>query len=51
MAILENNDISFLSNRGLERSAWSIRIAGGIDVALVLALAYCRAMVLHAWRR
>jgi hypothetical protein len=51
MTILENNDLSFLGSKGLERSAWSLRIAGGVDVALVLALAYCRAMVLHAWRR
>jgi hypothetical protein len=51
MTILENNDLSFLGSKGLERSAWSIRIAGGVDVALILALAYCRAMALHAWRR
>jgi hypothetical protein len=51
MSILENNDLSFLGKRGLERSAWSIRIAGGIDIAIILALAYCRALVLHAWRR
>ena len=51
MTILENNDLSFLGSRGLERSAWSIRVAGGVDLALVVALAYCRAMVLHAWRR
>jgi hypothetical protein len=51
MSIVENNDLSFIGKRGLERSAWSIRIAGGVDVALILALAYCRALVLHAWRR
>jgi hypothetical protein len=51
MSILENNDLSFLGKRGLERSAWSIRIAAGVDVAIILALAYCRALVLHAWRR
>jgi hypothetical protein len=51
MSILENNDISFLGSKGLERSAWRIRIASGVDVALILALAYCRAMVLHLWRR
>ena len=50
MSILENNDISFLGSKGLERSAWRIRIASGVDVALILALAYCRAMVLHLWR-
>jgi hypothetical protein len=51
MTILENNDLPFLGSKGLERSAWSLRVAGGVDVALIVALAYCRAMVLHAWRR
>lgn len=51
MSILENNDLSFLGTRGLDRSVWKIHLAAGVDIALILALAYCRAEVLHAWRR
>jgi hypothetical protein len=51
MTIVENNDLSFLDTRGLDRSSWKIRLAAGVDIALILALAYCRAEVLHAWRR
>jgi len=51
MSLVENNDLSFLGTRGLDRSAWKIRMAAGVDVALILTLAYCRAEVLHAWRR
>jgi hypothetical protein len=51
MSLVENNDLSFLGTRGLDRSAWKIRLAAGVDIALILALAYCRAEVLHAWRR
>jgi hypothetical protein len=51
MSLVENNDLSFLGTRGLDRSAWKIRMAPDVDIALILALAYCRAEVLHAWRR
>jgi hypothetical protein len=51
MNIVENNDLSFLGTRGLDRSVWKIRLAAGVDIALILALAYCRAEVLHIWRR
>lgn len=51
MHLIENNDLTFLDKRGIDRSAWKIDIAGGVDIALILALAYCRAEVLHAWRR
>jgi len=50
MVIVENNDLMFLGTRGLDRSVWKTRLAAGIDVALILALAYCRAEVSHAWR-
>jgi hypothetical protein len=51
MNLVENNDLLFLGTRGLDRTAWKIRIAAGVDIALILALGYCRAEVLHAWRR
>ncbi|KAI9661569.1 MAG: hypothetical protein M1821_008807 [Bathelium mastoideum] len=49
--LMENNDLSFLKWRGLARSVWKVRMAGGVDMALILALAFCRAEVSHAWRR
>ncbi|KAM0717894.1 hypothetical protein Q7P37_006226 [Cladosporium fusiforme] len=51
MHLVQNNDISFLGQKGLDRSAWKIHVVGGVDMALILALAYCRAYILHAWRR
>lgn len=51
MHLVENNDINFLDKRGIDRSAWRIEVAGGVDLALVIALAYCRAEISHAWRR
>lgn len=51
MALEQNNDISFLDRRGLDRSAWKLKVMKGTDLALIAALAVCRAEVLHAWRR
>lgn len=51
MRLMENNDMSFLNWRRLDRSVWKIRIAGGVDLAMIVVLAYCRAEILHAWRR
>lgn len=51
MRLVENNDVSFLSQRGLDRTAWKIRVAENVDLALILALAYARAYVNHIWRR
>lgn len=51
MVLTENNDVSFLHRRGLDRTVWRLRIVGGVDMALVLALAFCRAEISHAWRR
>ncbi|KAF2716927.1 hypothetical protein K431DRAFT_168672 [Polychaeton citri CBS 116435] len=51
MSLVENNDISFLHRRGLDRTAWKLRLAAGVDVALVLALAFCRIEISHSWRR
>ena len=51
MLLTENNDLSFLHKRGLDRTIWDLRIAGGVDIALILALAFCRCEISHAWRR
>lgn len=51
MALVQNNDLSFLGRRGLDRSAWKLKVLKGNDLALIAALAVCRAEVLHAWRR
>lgn len=51
MSVVQNNDLSFLDRRGLDRSSWKLKVVAGADLALVAALAICRAEVLHAWRR
>ena len=51
MLLTDNNDVSFLHRQDLERTSWRLRIAGGVDLPLVLALAFCRAEISHAWRR
>ena len=51
MLLVTNNDLSLLSRRGLDRSGWRLNVRAGLDLALVAALAVCRAEVLHAWRR
>lgn len=51
MRLVENNDVNFLDIRGLDRSVWELRVVGGVDLALILALAFCRAAVCHMWRR
>jgi len=51
MLLATNNDLSLLGRRGLDRSGWKLKVKAGTDLALVAALAVCRAEVLHAWRR
>ena len=51
MLLTENNDTSFLHKHGLDRTLWKLRVAPGIDMALILALAFCRAEISHVWRR
>lgn len=51
MTLVTNNDLSLLGRRGLDRSGWKLKVKAGTDLALVAALAVCRAEVLHAWRR
>lgn len=51
MLLVTNNDLSLLGRRGLDRSRWKLKVKAGTDLALVAALAVCRAEVLHAWRR
>lgn len=51
MHLIENNNLPALSSRGLNRSLWKLRVAGGTDMALVLALAMCRVETLHVWAR
>lgn len=51
MVLVTNNDLSLLGRRGLDRSGWKLKVKAGTDLALVAALAVCRAEVLHAWRR
>ena len=51
MTVTDNNDVSFLGRRGLDRSAWKLEVAGGVDVALVAAIAFVRVEVMHARRR
>ena len=51
MLLVTNNDLSLLGRRGLDRSGWKLKVKAGTDLALVAALAVCRAEVLHAWRR
>ena len=51
MLLVTNNDLSLLGRRGLDRSGWKLKVKAGTDLALVAALAVCRAEVLHAVRR
>lgn len=51
MLLVKNNDLSFLDRRGLDRSSWKLKVVAETDLALIAALALCRAEVLHAWRR
>ncbi|KAG9854157.1 hypothetical protein KCU98_g2578, partial [Aureobasidium melanogenum] len=51
MTLTDNNDASFLHKRGLDRTTWRLEVAKGVDVALVVALAFARAEISHAWRR
>jgi hypothetical protein len=51
MVLTDNNDASFLHKRGLDRTNWTLEVAEGVDVALVVGLAFARAEISHAWRR
>jgi hypothetical protein len=51
MLLVTNNDLSLLGRRGLDRSGWTLKVKADTDLALIAALAVCRAEVLHAWRR
>jgi hypothetical protein len=51
MTLVRNNDLSFLGRRGLDRSGWRLKVVAGADLAMVAALAVCRAEVLHVYRR
>jgi hypothetical protein len=51
MTLTDNNDASFLHKRGLDRTNWTLEVQEGVDVALVVGLAFARAEISHAWRR
>jgi hypothetical protein len=51
MTLVKNNDLSFLGRKGLDRSGWRLKVVAGADLAMVAALAVCRAEVLHVYRR
>lgn len=51
MTLTDNNDTSFLHKRGLDRTTWKLQVVKGVDIALVVALAFARAEISHAWRR
>ncbi|THW08681.1 hypothetical protein D6D23_07992 [Aureobasidium pullulans] len=51
MTLTDNNDAAFLHKRGLDRTAWKLEVAEGVDVSLVIALAFARAEISHSWRR
>jgi hypothetical protein len=51
MLLVVNNDLSFLGRKGLDRSGWRLKVMAGADLAMVAALAVCRAEVLHVYRR
>ena len=51
MTVTDNNDVSFLGRRGLDRSAWKLEVSGGVDIVLVAAIAFVRVEVMHARRR
>ncbi|KAI1377694.1 hypothetical protein F4677DRAFT_45302 [Hypoxylon crocopeplum] len=45
----EDNDITFLGNK--DRSVWKARVAAGVDLKLIMAIALCRAEMGHLWRQ
>jgi len=49
LLLQESNDISNLSQ--VDRSSWKVRIAGGVDPAVILIIALCRAEMHHVWRQ
>ncbi|CAD0099075.1 unnamed protein product [Aureobasidium mustum] len=51
MTLTDNNDASFLHKRGLDRTTWRLEVVKGVDIALVVALAFAHAEISHAWRR
>jgi hypothetical protein len=51
MTLTDNNDAAFLHKRGLDRTNWVLEVAEGVDVALIVGLAFARAEISHAWRR
>jgi len=51
MTLTDNNDASFLHKRGLDRTTWKLQVVRGVDIALVVALAFARVEIMHAWRR
>ncbi|KAI5269543.1 hypothetical protein E4T47_06989 [Aureobasidium subglaciale] len=51
MTLTDNNDATFLHKRGLDRTTWKLEVAQGVDIALIVALAFARAEISHAWRR
>jgi hypothetical protein len=51
MTLTDNNDAAFLHKRGLDRTNWVLEVAEGVDVALIVGLAFVRAEISHAWRR
>jgi hypothetical protein len=51
MTLTDDNDAAFLHKRGLDRTNWVLEVAEGIDVALIVGLAFARAEISHAWRR
>ncbi|KAG9603636.1 hypothetical protein KCU77_g1587, partial [Aureobasidium melanogenum] len=51
LTLMDNNDASFLHKRGLDRTTWKLEVAKGVDITLVVGLAFARAEIMHAWRR
>lgn len=51
LTLMDNNDASFLHRRGLDRTTWKLEVAKGVDITLVIGLAFARAEIMHAWRR
>ncbi|KAH6226866.1 hypothetical protein HBI15_088950 [Parastagonospora nodorum] len=49
LLLQESNDITDLSC--VDRSSWRVRIAGGVDPAVILVIALCRAEMHHIWRQ
>ncbi|PVH71064.1 hypothetical protein DL98DRAFT_564018 [Cadophora sp. DSE1049] len=48
MQLTGSNDITDLSNA--DSSTWYVRVAGGIDLALILVIGLCRAEMHHVFR-